>query len=258
MSTLSSDLRDKTVLLTGASGGIGTSTARALGAAGANLIAHYNGDEAGAEAACAEIPEERRMLLQADLSQPGGGRELWREAVGWRGRIDVVIANAAVMPICPIDGPDEDWDTAWEQTFRVNVLEPANLIREAIKHFLEHDGGILISLSSWAAQRGSALPQLTNYASSKAAIQNLTQTIARNYAREGILGYIVAPGIVHTTMSEISATHRGGMDALNAALAMGGMVPPEEVATLITFLASGACRHLTGATIDLNGASNIR
>ena len=82
--------------------------------------------------------------------------------------------------------------------------------------------------------------------------------IARNYAKDGILSYVVAPGIVHTPMSEISAAARGGIDAVNAALAMGEMVPPGEVADLIAYLATGRARHLTGATIDVNGATYIR
>jgi NAD(P)-dependent dehydrogenase (short-subunit alcohol dehydrogenase family) len=86
----------------------------------------------------------------------------------------------------------------------------------------------------------------------------VTQTVARNYAREGVLAYVVAPGIVRTRMSEISAKVRGGLDAVNAILALGEMVPPEEVAKLIAFLATGRCRHLTGATIDVNGATYIR
>jgi NAD(P)-dependent dehydrogenase (short-subunit alcohol dehydrogenase family) len=68
----------------------------------------------------------------------------------------------------------------------------------------------------------------------------------------------VAPGIVQTSMSEISAVARGGVEAVNAALAMGEMVPPEEIAELIAFLSSGRARHLSGATIDVNGASYIR
>lgn len=252
------DLHGTTILLTGASGGIGSATVRALSGRGANVIAHYAHNRAGAERACAGMAEATCHFVQADLSQHGGARRLWRQAVAWRGRIDVVIANAAIMPTSAIDASDEDWDIAWEQTFRVNVLEAASLLREAVRHFLEHGGGIVIVLSSWAAQRGSAIPQLNAYAASKAAIQNLAQTIARNYARDGILAYIVAPGIVHTPMSEISATYRGGLDVLNAMLTMGEMVPPEEVADLIAFLATGTCRHLTGATLDINGASNIR
>ena len=252
------DLRGKTVLLTGASRGIGAATARVLGGGGANLVAHYGAHREGAEAAVRDIPEECRHLLQADLSEAGSARELWREAVSWRGRVDVVVVNAATMPETYLEGTDGAWDEGWNAALRVNVLEPVSLIREAVAHYLEHGGGTVISLSSWAAQRGSAIPHLTAYAASKAALANMTQTVARNYAAAGILAYVVAPGIVRTRLSEASAAARGGVEAVNAALAMGEMVPPEEVAELIAFLATGRCRHLTGATLDVNGASNIR
>src|SRR5690606_36098804 len=116
----------------------------------------------------------------------------------------------------------------------------------------------LITISSWAAQRGSAIPQLPAYASSKAALHVFAQTVARNHARDGVLSYIVAPGIVRTPMSEISATYRGGIEAVNAMLAMGEMVEPAEVARLVAFLATGQAPNLTGAALDLNGATNIR
>jgi NAD(P)-dependent dehydrogenase (short-subunit alcohol dehydrogenase family) len=251
-------LDGKVVLLTGASGGIGSLTARALGASGADLIGHYRSDRAGAEAAVAEIPRERCLLLQGDLAAPGSSRALWRKAMAWKGRIDVVVVNAAMLARTPFDGPDEQWDEGWAETMRVNVVEPASLAREAVAHFRARGGGTLITISSWAAQAGSALSQVPAYAASKAAIRNLTQTIARNYAKDGVLAYVVAPGIVRTPMSEISAEARGGIDQVHAALAMGEMVPPEEVAELVAFLATGSCSHLTGATLDMNGASYVR
>ncbi len=252
------DLDGRTILLTGASRGIGAATARALGEGGAYLVAHYGGHREGAEEAVAGIPEERRLLVSADLSEPGAGRRLWREAVAWRGRVDVLVANAATMPDTPFEGTDESWDEGWEKALRVNVLEPASLIREAVAHFRTKGGGVLVTLSSWAAQRGSALSHLAAYAASKAALANLTQTVARNYAAEGVLAHVVAPGIVRTRLSEASAAARGGIEGINAALVMGEMVPPEEVAELIAYLATGSCRHLTGATLDVNGASNVR
>ena len=249
---------DKTVLLTGASGGIGSVTAQELLRQGAHVIAHYANDREDAERACADAPADRWTTIQADLSQRGGARQLWRDALQWRERIDTVVVNAATMPETPLDGTDEQWDEGWERTLRVNVLEPASLVREAVNHFVPNGGGTLIGLSSWAAERGSAIPQLTAYAASKAAVRNLIQTIARNHARDGVLAYVVAPGIVRTPLSEISATYRGGIDAVNAALAMGAMVEPVEVARTIAFLAGGSVPHPTGATLDLNGASHIR
>jgi NAD(P)-dependent dehydrogenase (short-subunit alcohol dehydrogenase family) len=253
-----SDLTGKTVLVTGASRGIGAATATALVDAGAAVIAHFGSHRDGASEAVARAPEGRKLLVQADLAQPGSARSLWQAALAWNGRVDVVVANAAIAPETPFDGSDDEWDAGWESTLRVNVLEPASLIREAVNHFRANGGGILITLSSWSAQQGSAIAQLSAYAASKAAVKAVTQTVARNYARDGVLAYVVAPGIVRTRMSEISAEARGGIDAVNAFLAMGEMVPAEEVAALIAFLATGACRHLTGATLDVNGATYVR
>jgi len=251
-------LTGRTILVTGASRGIGAETARTLGEHGATVVAHYGGFRDGVEDAVAGIPPERRTIIQSDMSAPGAARRLWQDALGAHDRIDVVVLNAATMPTTAFEGSDGDWDDGWSLALQVNVLEPASLIREAVDHFREHGGGALITLSSWAAQRGSAISSLAAYAASKAAVANLTLTVARNYARDGILAHVVAPGIVHTRLSEASAAARGGIEGINAALAMGEMVPPREVAELIAFLATGTCRHLTGATIDLNGASNIR
>jgi NAD(P)-dependent dehydrogenase (short-subunit alcohol dehydrogenase family) len=255
---MSGELEGKVVLLTGASGGIGSVTARALGERGAAVVAHYCGNRDGAEAAVAEIPADRRLLVRADLREAGSARTVFTEALAWRGRVDVVVANAGTLRETPFEGSDEEWDENWETTLRVNVLEPVSLMREGVRHFLEAAGGTIVVLSSWAAERGSAIARLSAYAASKAAVRNVAQTIAHNHARDGILVYVLAPGIVHTPMSEISAVARGGIDALNAALAMGEMVPPEEIAELIAFLAAGRARHLSGATIDVNGATYIR
>jgi NAD(P)-dependent dehydrogenase (short-subunit alcohol dehydrogenase family) len=252
------DLTGRTILLTGASSGIGAATARILGAAGASLIAHYAGDKAGAEDATSEIPAGRKLLLRADFREPGAGRDLWARALAWRERIDVLVNNAAIMPDNPIDAPDEDWDETWSQILRVNVVEPASLIRGAVRHYREAGGGIIISMSSWAGQQGSAIPQLSAYAATKAAIKAVTQTMARVHAADGVLAYVIAPGIVRTQMSEISSAFRGGEEAVRAILPLGDMVPPAEVGNLVAFLSSGLCRHLSGATLDVNGASYVR
>jgi NAD(P)-dependent dehydrogenase (short-subunit alcohol dehydrogenase family) len=252
------DLSGRTVLVTGASRGIGFAAARALGAAGATVIAHYGSYREGAEEAVAELPDESRSIVQTDLAERGAARRLWQRALAERPRIDVVVVNAGISRETPFDGSDETWDQGWDELLRVNVLESASLIRESLRHFREHGGGVIITLSSWAAQQGSAIATLPAYAASKAAIKAVTQTVARNYAKEGVLAYVVAPGIVRTRMSEISAVARGGIDKVNAILAFGEMVPPEELGELIAYLASGRSRHLSGATIDVNGATYVR
>ena len=85
-----------------------------------------------------------------------------------------------------------------------------------------------------------------------------TKTIARAYAKENILAYIVAPGVVRTRLSENFAATQGGEAAVTANLAMGEWVPPSDIAELVAFLATGRCRHLTGATLDVNGATYVR
>ncbi len=251
-------LTDKTVLVTGASKGIGAAIARALGEQGAAVVAHYGSDEAGAREATAAIPDERKLLVGADLGDPGGAERLWAEAAAWRDGPDVVVNNAAVMLETPLDAADADWSDAWARSLQVNVLAPADLMRAAVRRFQERGGGTLITLSSWAAQRGAGNSNLVAYSASKAAIAAMAKTIARNHAKEGILSYLVAPGVVSTRMSEEAAAARGGKEAITATLAMGEWVPPDEIAGLVCFLATGRVRHLTGATLDVNGASYVR
>jgi NAD(P)-dependent dehydrogenase (short-subunit alcohol dehydrogenase family) len=255
---VSDDLAGRTVLVTGASKGIGAATAGALGDAGAHVVAHFSSDEAGALAAVARIPDERRVLLQGDFAEPAVAGRLWDEALAWRGRIDVLVNNAAVMEHTPLDAPDEEWRRGWERSLAVNVLAPATLTRAATRHFLEAGGGVVITMSSWVAQRAPGHEGLVAYAASKAAVKTLTQTVARHHGRDGILAYVLAPGVVRTRLSEIAAERTGGEEAVTASLAMREWVPPEELAQLVVFLATGRARHLTGATLDVNGATYVR
>ena len=253
------DLSGRVVLVTGTSKGIGTEIARAVGAAGADLIAHYGADRAGAESAIAGIDKTRVKLIGADLKDKAAVERLWSESLAWRGRIDVLINNAAVMRIGGgIESSDADWDQVWDEALKVNVLAAAQLMRNAVRHYLQSGGGTLITISSWAAQRGPGNPALMAYAASKGAVLSATKTIARNYANKNILAYVIAPGVVRTRLSEQAAAAAGGEAAFTAALAMGEWVPPAELGELAAFLATGRCRHLSGATLDVNGASYIR
>ena len=255
------DLSGRTVLLTGASKGIGAAIAVAMLAAGARLIAHYGSDRAGAETATADAAPGQATLLQADLSRPAEVDALWeatREAAG--GRIDALVNNAAIMRQSGgIGDALEEWDAVWAEAMAVNVLAPARLMRHAVRGWLAADvPGTVIGIGSWVAIRGASNPGAIAYAASKAAIAVATKTVARNHAADGILAYVVSPGVVRTRMSEESAARLGGAAAVTAGLPMGEWVPPEEIADLAVYLASGRARHLTGATIDVNGAAYIR
>jgi NAD(P)-dependent dehydrogenase (short-subunit alcohol dehydrogenase family) len=253
-----SGVAGRTVLVTGASKGIGATVVQALGAAGAYVIAHYGRDTEGVKAATADIPSERLLVLSADLADSNAIRRMWNEALAWRGTVDVLVNNAAMLRESPLDATDEEWDEVWDQHLAVNLKGPMALTRNAVRYFTGRGGGVLITLTSWVAQKGAANPHLIAYAASKAAIKAATQTLATAHAAEGLLTYLIAPGMVATQMSIDGAAKFGGEAAARAKLAMKEWVPPAEIAALVVFLASGKVRHLSGATIDVNGASYIR
>lgn len=250
-------LDGRTVLLTGASGGIGAPTAHALGAANATVIAQYRTHRQAAEDALRDLPADRKFLLPGELNTPGEARAIWHEAREWADRIDVLVLNAAVIPETPIDESDEGWDAGWQEALQVNVIGAGALLREAVRYFAANGGGTAIVLSSWAAEQGSRIRDLSAYAASKAAIRNLAQTFARAYVREGVRIHVLAPGVVNTGMGVAGQDERARQDVADG-LAMGTFVEASEIASLVTFLATGACPSLTGSTIDVNGASYIR
>ena len=158
-----------------------------------------------------------------------------------------------------IEDSIEDWEEAWSHSIAVNVKAPARLLRHAVRSWLQAEKtGSIISIGSWVTTRGTSNPGAIAYAASKAAIAAATKTVARNYANRGILAFVIAPGVVRTQMSIDSAAKTGGEQAVTATLPMGEWIPPSDIADTVVFLAEGRARHLTGATIDLNGAAYIR
>lgn len=249
------DLTDKVILVTGSSRGIGATIVRIAAGAGAQVVVHYGRQREAAMQVAASVGADRCHVVGGDLERPGAGAAVWAAAMTWRGRIDVLVNNAAVaLDVGLEDGPL--WAAAWERTLQINVVAAADLCREAILHFRERGGGTIINIASRAAFRGDD-PTAFHYAASKGAIVSLTKSIARGYAREGVLAYAVAPGWVLTDMARPAIVARG-LDALTRDIPMGALAPPEEVANIVAFLASGLARHATGTTIDINGASYVR
>jgi NAD(P)-dependent dehydrogenase (short-subunit alcohol dehydrogenase family) len=113
-------------------------------------------------------------------------------------------------------------------------------------------------MASCNAQRGSTNPAQLSSTAMRAAVKAAAQTISRGYPKRGILSHVVSPGIVRRKMSEDFAAIQGGQDQVTATLAMGEWVPPAELGELIALLCCGACRQLTGATLDVNGATYVR
>ena len=141
----------------------------------------------------------------------------------------------------------------------INVLAPARLLRSAVRHFRERAAAChhLIELERAARQHQSAHHRLRGVEGARSGRRRRRSRAASR--RTNILAYVIAPGVVRTRMSEECAAIRpGGEAAVTATLAMGEWVPPEEIGHLVAFLATGRVRHLTGATLDVNGASYVR
>ena len=249
-------LDDKVVLVTGASRGIGACCVRTLLDGGASVILHYNTRRDAAEELAQAAPE-RCHLVRADLADDAAPLALWRDALAWRGHIDVLVNNAGVYEVEPAFADDPAWAPAWRavwrRTLQINLVAAAELATLAVEHFRARGGGILIYLSSRASHRGEK-PLLGAYAASKAGLNALSHTIARNEGAAGVLSYAVAPGWVGTDMAWDYIEETGDRGPL-AENALGTLIPPEEVANIVAFLASGAARHATGTVIDINGAS---
>jgi 3-oxoacyl-[acyl-carrier protein] reductase len=250
------NLTGKVVLVTGASRGIGAAIARTLGACGAEVVAHYSASREAAESVAASIGRDRCQLVQGELGTAGIAKRVWDDAVAWRGRVDVLVNNAAIALSVPFDAEPAAWDDAWMRTLRVNLVAVADLCRAAVEHYRSRGGGIVINIASRAAFRGDE-PDYIQYAASKGGMIALTKSLARGFARDGVIAYAVAPGWVSTDMADQAVTARG-MSVLTRDIPMGAFAPPSDVANVVAFLASGLAPHATGTTIDINGASYVR
>ncbi|TPG10923.1 SDR family NAD(P)-dependent oxidoreductase [Sphingomonas oligophenolica] len=228
-----------TILLTGSSRGIGAAIHATLTAAGVPVLGH--GTNSG---------------IPADFADPAAPAALWREALDRAGgTIDVLINNAGVFEANPIEA--DDWSEQWDRTMRVNLTASAELCRLAVLHWRERRvGGRIVNIASRAAYRGDS-PAHWHYAASKAGMVAMTKTIARGYAAEGILAFTICPGFTMTGMAEDYIDSRGG-DKLLADIPLGKVAAPEEVASVARYCALEAPASMTGAVIDVNGASYVR
>jgi 3-oxoacyl-[acyl-carrier protein] reductase len=249
------DLTGRIVLLTGAAGGIGSATARSLVRAGATVVIH-DVRPAALESLADELGQGAHAFA-VDLRDRTATSALWRDALALRGRIDVLVNNAGIYPPAPLDLPLDEWADVWDLSLGVNLIAPAILCREAIGTFSgQPDGGIIVNMASRAAFRGED-PEFWHYAAAKAGIVAMTRTIARQYGRQGITAFAVAPGYVDTEFNRPFA-EKFGVEAAARDTALGEVAKPQDVANVIAFLASGLARHATGTTIDINGASYVR
>jgi 3-oxoacyl-[acyl-carrier protein] reductase len=252
-------LGNKTALVTGASRGIGRATALNLAAAGAHVLVHYGRSAQEAESVVAAIHEKdgQAQAISADLSSPDGPVLLAKQVRSMIGeRLDVVILNAGISKAARIaDYTVEDFDNL----FATNVRGPFFLIQQLLPIISE--GSNIVVISSVVAHSVVGKPGLENasilaYASTKGAIETLVRNWAAILGPQGIRVNAVAPGVIDTDMSNFTKTEAGrevtlGMQALKR------IGQPEDVADVVTFLASDAARWITGASIPVDGGSKL-
>lgn len=253
-------LSGKTILITGASRGIGAAAAKACHEAGASVILHAGRRSEAAENAASAIGQSGDDFLYEDLAEHHAGFRLVERAIEKAGRLDAVVNNAGAFTPSPLASDVAEWDDGWARAMAINVQAPADICRAAIAHFrargIDEAGqaGSIINVASRAGHRGDGVENAA-YAASKGAVLAMTKTWARGLAGEGILLYAIAPGWVETRMAPQDIAAR--KEAVKE-IPLGRVAQPEEVAALMVFLLTGASPSSAGATFDVNGASYVR
>lgn len=248
-------LDGQTVLVTGATGAIGQAICRSLAGDGARVVIHFAGKRDAAATLLAEL-DGAGWCMQADLADPQGAFELWTAAEQAAGALTGLVNNAGIRTEVAIDAPADEWQAAWEREFRVNFFSAADLTRAAIAHFRTHGGGRIVNMASRAGQRGYASNAMA-YGASKAALINLTKSVAQSHGHEGVTAVALAPGWVRTDMAEAFVAQHGEAAAL-AGIPVGRMATPEEIGDLVAFAMRPSQVSLNGAVLDVNGGSYLR
>ena len=253
---MKTNLKGKTVLITGGSRGIGRATALQFAESGATVIVHYKENGTAALKTLSMLPGDKHFLIKADLNDAEMIDYAVKKAIKKAGRIDILVNNAGIYkPIDMLNCKYEDWQKNMLETMQINIMGPANLTYLVSRHMVECGGGKIISVSSRGAFRGE--PLALAYGASKAAVNQFNQSLARLLAPKNVFVYVVAPGFVETEMAAFALKGPQG-DEIRSQSPLNRVAKPEEVAHTILMLASEQTDFLTGGIIDINGASYLR
>lgn len=250
---MSTNLEGKVAIVTGASKGIGAAIAKDLANAGAKVAINYSSDKAGADKTVSEITAKggKAVAVQGSVANTDDVKRIFDETKAAFGQLDIVVNNAGVYKF---DAVQDVTAEEFNRQFHTNVLGPIYTTAEALKHFPE-TGGSIINISSVIAVSSS--PNTAVYASTKGALDTLTKTLALELAPKKIRVNTVSPGITET-----EGTHTAGVigsefeTQLIATTPLGRVGQPQDIAGIVTFLASDAAGWITGQRINASGGLN--
>jgi 3-oxoacyl-[acyl-carrier protein] reductase len=239
---------EKVALVTGGSRGIGRASALRLAEQCSRIAINYRGNHAAAEE-CLELLRQvgvEAIALQADVSEPGEVNQMMAHVEKEWGGLDILVNNAGIRrDSLALRLSDEDWDRVLD----INLKGAFYCARAALRFMIRKRWGRIINISSVAGLTGN--PGQVNYCASKAGLLGLTRSLAREVARRNITVNAVAPGLIATDMVE----DLGGeaLDLIASRIPMGRLGTPEEVAEVVSFLASEASSYITGQVICVDG-----
>ncbi|MDA8577550.1 3-oxoacyl-[acyl-carrier-protein] reductase [Rhodobacteraceae bacterium] len=238
------DLNDKSALVTGASGGIGSAIARKLHAAGAKVA--LSGTRQEPLERLAEELGERAYILPCNLSDMAAVEVLPKQAIETLGSLDILVNNAGITrDNLFMRMSDEEWQSVID----VNLTATMKLCKGALRGMMKSRWGRIINISSIVGATGN--PGQGNYAASKAGMVGMSKSLAYEVASRGITVNVVAPGFIATAMTDKLADDR--KEAILAQIPAGRMGAVEDIASAVAFLASNGAGYVTGSTMHVNG-----
>ena len=245
-----SKLENKVAIVTGASKGIGASIAKHLAAEGAAVVVNYASSKKGADQVVAEITRTggRAIAVQADVADQADVVRLFAETRAAFGRLDILVNNAGIYEFSPLDGVTE---AHFHKQFDVNVLGLLLASKEAVKYF-DAAGGSIVNVSSGASTLTP--PNTSVYSATKAAVDAITRSLAKELGPRNIRVNAINPGMVETegvhTAGFMESDFRKGLEAQTP---LGRIGQPQDIAPAAVFLASGDAGWITGETLLVGG-----
>ncbi len=245
-------LKDRVALVTGGSRGIGRAICLALARDGAAVAVNYQKSDEAAQEVAAAITSAggRASVHKADVKDAEAAQRVVDEVVQQYGRIDILVNNAGIIRDGLLVGMTaEDWNAV----IQTNLGGVFNFTKAVLRPMLMQRGGQIINISSMSGERGGR--GQTNYAASKGAINALTRSLAMEVASKKIRVNAVAPGMVLTEMSD--TVRNLSKDALLGRIPLARYASPEEIASVVAFLASDEAAYITGQVITVDGGLGL-